>query len=414
MKEIKRQKIEEALLAHIDKKEITLLIGPRQVGKTTLMKKLQAQEQAPTLFFNLDIDQDRVHFKSQQVFLSKIMLELGEKTATVFIDEIQRRENAGLFLKGLYDRDLPYKFVVSGSGSLELKEKVVESLAGRKRVFEIPPISFQEFIQYKTANKYDHQLIEYCRLHENIVYQWLEEYLAYGGYPKVVTTEGADEKISVLQEIYNSYIDRDINNIINIEKPQAFENLLRLLAFNNGYFLNYSTFAKKTGLSIPTVKNYIWYLEKTFIVKLVTPYFSNPAKEIIKSPVLYFNDLGMCSLLRRSFRLDPLSNDAAFAFQNLVFHLLRQNSHPALSEIKCWRTKDQAEVDFVIDKYPTPVPVEVKFSNITKPGVSRSMRNFIRQYQPEKAYIINLSYRFVQKFEQTEMVYLPYYELFTS
>jgi predicted AAA+ superfamily ATPase len=117
MKMIKRF-IEEALQAHLKRKEITLLIGPRQVGKTTLMRSLQQKLEGrggKTLFFNLDIEEDGNLFESQQRFLSAIELEVGKSEAVIFIDEIQRKENAGLFLKGLYDRELPYKFLVSGS-----------------------------------------------------------------------------------------------------------------------------------------------------------------------------------------------------------------------------------------------------------------------------------------------------------
>ena len=120
------RKLEKELVDHLDKKEISLIVGPRQAGKTTLMRWLQRQIKSrggQTLFLNLDVEHHKPYFESQQSLLGKIELELGGTTGIVFIDEIQRKENAGLFLKGLYDLDLPYKFVVSGSGSLELKEK---------------------------------------------------------------------------------------------------------------------------------------------------------------------------------------------------------------------------------------------------------------------------------------------------
>jgi predicted AAA+ superfamily ATPase len=134
-----KRRIFEDLKAHLSQKEITLITGPRQAGKTTLMMLLKEHVEAgekSTLAFNLDIESDRRAFESQESLLRKIQLELGASGGFVFIDEIQRKENAGLFLKGLYDMNLPYKFIVSGSGSLELKEKIHESLAGRKRIFE--------------------------------------------------------------------------------------------------------------------------------------------------------------------------------------------------------------------------------------------------------------------------------------
>ena len=124
------------LVSHLSKKEISLIIGPRQAGKTTLMDLLRERldnQGERTLYLNLDIEWDRPHFDSQSALLRKIELELSKQRGYVFIDEIQRKENAGLFLKGLFDLKLPYKFIVSGSGSLELKEKIHESLVGRQR-----------------------------------------------------------------------------------------------------------------------------------------------------------------------------------------------------------------------------------------------------------------------------------------
>src|SRR3989338_8710725 len=160
---IKRELFGE-LKTHLSQKEITLIVGPRQAGKTTLMKALEAglrQNGEKTLFLSLDIEPDSRFLASQVSLLQKIQLEIGTAKGYVFIDEIQRKENAGLFLKGIYDMDLPYKFFVSGSGSLELKEKIHESLAGRKRIFELGTISFQEFVNFKTEYKYSAKLAEF-------------------------------------------------------------------------------------------------------------------------------------------------------------------------------------------------------------------------------------------------------------
>src|SRR3990167_2573098 len=152
-----KRKIFDELKDHIDKKEITLIVGPRQAGKTTLMLLLKEHLEAQgkkTIFLNLDIESDKQFFTSQDQLLRKITLEIGGGEGYVFIDEIQRKEDAGLFLKGLYDMNLPYKFIVTGSGSLELKEKIHESLVGRKRFFTLDPVSFPEFLNYQTDYKF--------------------------------------------------------------------------------------------------------------------------------------------------------------------------------------------------------------------------------------------------------------------
>ena len=147
-----RRSLLKQLQKHLLSPEITLIVGPRQAGKTTLMEILRddlRKKGAKTLFLNLDFNADLPFFDSQEKLLQRITYEMGQEKGYVFIDEIQRKEDAGLFLKGLYDRKLPYKFIVSGSGSLELKEKIHESLPGRKRLFELSTLSFEEFVNYK-------------------------------------------------------------------------------------------------------------------------------------------------------------------------------------------------------------------------------------------------------------------------
>ncbi|WP_198018170.1 AAA family ATPase [Hippea jasoniae] len=160
---IKRKLIRE-IRDHLNKKEITLIVGARQVGKTTLMLFLEKelkQRGKKTLYLNLDREVDKKYFTSQENLINKIRLEIGNQKGFVFIDEIQRKENAGLFLKGVFDYNLPYKFIISGSGSLELKEKIHESLIGRKRTFELNPVSFEEFINFKTHYRYENNLKDF-------------------------------------------------------------------------------------------------------------------------------------------------------------------------------------------------------------------------------------------------------------
>ena len=138
--EIIKRNLFQKVLSALNSREIILIIGPRQCGKTTLMKLVEEflkSKKERTIFLNLDFEEDKKYFETQKKLIDKLDLEFDHKKAFVFIDEIQRKENAGIFLKGIYDLNLPYKFIISGSGSLELKEKVHESLAGRKLLFEM-------------------------------------------------------------------------------------------------------------------------------------------------------------------------------------------------------------------------------------------------------------------------------------
>ena len=271
----------EPIKAHLNQKEITMIVGPRQAGKTTLMQILKKELDSraeKTLFLNLDIEVDRPFFDSQQALLQKIELEFGKSKGYVFIDEIQRKENAGIFLKGLYDMDLPYKLIVSGSGSVELKEKVHESLAGRKQIFEISTLSFEEFINYKTNYHYTDALTRFFELHPDESTKYLHEYLNFGGYPRVVLAHTAYEKQSIIGEIYQSYLEKDIAFLLNIQKTERLTQLVKILSSQAGNLVNVSELSSTLGLSVQTINDYLWYLEKTFIIHKVTPYFKNIRK----------------------------------------------------------------------------------------------------------------------------------------
>lgn len=336
-------------------------------------------------------------------------MEFGDKSGYVCIDEIQQKENAGRFLKGLYDMELPYKFVVTGSGSLELKEKVGEALTGRKHLLLMDSVNFKEFADYKTDYKYSNKIESYFSLEEEKTQGLLNEYLIFGGYPAIVYSGDIQHKIDVMNEVFTSYISKDISYLLGVRSADKFIKMIKLLAVQSGGILNYAQLASDSGISVDTLKNYLWYAEQTFIISIVKPYFSNPKKELTKSPVVYFNDLGMLNYARGKFsKLDALNG---FVFQNFIFILLRAKYQTPISPVNHWRTKDKAEVDFVIHKPSTTIPVEVKFSHLKKKSISRSFRSYINRYKPEKAIVVNLSLDEQLVLNGTEIEFIPFWKL---
>ena len=408
-----KRKLLKALKDHLSQKEISLIIGPRQAGKTTLMlliKKQLEKKGNPTLFLNLDIEADKRFFASQETLIRKIELELGKKGGFVFIDEIQRKEDAGIFLKGIYDMNLPYKYIVSGSGSVELKRKIHESLLGRKRIFELNPLSFEEFVNFRTQYRYEDKLLDFLSLDPVKTKLLLDDYLLFGGYPRIVLAKNINEKKQEISEIYQSYLEKDIAYLLQVKKTEALTNLVRIIAAKPGSLINYSELSSILGISIQTIKDYLWYLEKTFIMHKVTPYFHNIRKEIRKSPVYYFYDLGL-----RNYATGIFGNlnipEAGFVFQNFVFNLLREKLTLSPAKVNFWRTSDGAEVDFVIDSVRELVPIEAKFAYLKRPAVPRSLRSFILQYRPSKSYIVNIELKENIETGKTKVYFIPFYEL---
>ncbi|MCF6241124.1 MAG: ATP-binding protein [Bacteroidales bacterium] len=395
---------------HLKQKEITIISGLRQTGKSTLLHQLKTKlekENQNTIFLNFDFDGDKKFLQTQEALVNKLKFEFGNEKAYVFIDEIQRRENAGLYLKGIYDLNLPYKFIVSGSGSIELKEKITESLLGRKRVFELLPVNFSEFVDYKTDYKYTNRLSDFFEYEPEKTDLFLIEYLNYGGLPRIVTETSKQEKIQLINEIYNSYIDRDLVSLLNINNPVLFKNIFRMLAAMSGRLLNYSELASDAQTSVQTLKNYLYFAEKTYSLKIINPYFNNLIKEIKKSSSPYFNDIGMMNYAAGKFGNLANEQDLGFVFQNFIFNELR-NKIQGNTEIKFWRTSDKAEVDFIIDKITETIPIEIKFKHLKKDTVPRSLRSYIQKYKPKIALIVNLSFNKEIKIDNTIIRFISY------
>ncbi len=413
MSNIINRTISKDIKAHLSKKEITMIVGARQVGKTTLMTNLynqvlQSGEKA--IFLNLDVEADVRFFTSQAILLDRLRLEFGDKKGYVFIDEIQRKTDAGIFLKGIYDSNTPYKLIVSGSGSLELKEKIHESLAGRKRLFEMSPITFTEFSDFKTDYKYTDRLTDFFHINQELSLRLLKEYLNFGGYPRVILSLEQEEKKKIINEIFRSYAEKDIAYFLKVDRVESFELLLRLMAAQTGQIISYANLCRDSHISFPTLKKYLWYAKKTFTVNLITPYFKNDYKEIVKSPIVYFNDLGLRNSLLGVFG-NLQEKDYSFAFQNFITNILLERNRWSNARIKFWRTTTGREVDFIIDEGAKITPIEVKYSALKSPKIEKSLSVFLNKYDPEEAIVVNLTLNEQKTFGKTKVNFIPFWKL---
>jgi predicted AAA+ superfamily ATPase len=410
---IKREMLEK-VEDHLEKDEISLIVGTRQVGKTTLMQQLKSEleeDDENTLYLSMDIQEDRTHFESQQDLIDRVELEFGDEKGYVFLDEIQRKENAGLFLKGIYDRDLPYKLIGSGSGSLELKENIHESLAGRKRVFELPPVSFKEFVNYATDYEYEDRLEKYFEVRKDEADRLLKKYLNYGGYPRVVTEQKESEKRRIIDEIFSSYLERDVSSFLNVRKVDAYSKLVSVLADQMSDPVSNSKLARDVGVKSTTVRNYLDYLDKTFIVEQTNPFYTNKKKEITKSPIVYFSDPGLRNYSIQRFGHLNTPSEFGELFEGFIHNFLKQETQFTGLDVRYWRTKSQAEVDFVLSAgNKVELPVEVKYKDLDEPKVTKSLRSFIKKYTPEKAVVVNLSLEKTVEIENTQVEFIPYTE----
>lgn len=385
----------------LPEKEIIVLLGARQVGKTTIIfqlinhilteSSLSSKEKNEIHYFNLDFPQDKKIFNDDYVF--KIAAK-NNKKKIIFIDEIQRLINPGLFLKQLYDLNLPIKLIVSGSSALELKSKVSEALTGRKIIFNIIPFNILEIkdsiMQMKEKN-ISNPRFSYKNnksVQEIIFKEAFDIYTEHGGYPAVVLSSDNEKMYLRLKEIFTSYIEKDIKKFLEIKNENAFIRLITLLSASIGSLINMSEISNTLLIHQVTLDNYFYYLEQTFLIDRLRPYFKNIRKEIIKSPKVYFNDLGIRNFAINNFNNLNIREDKGFIFENFVYLILKEKLGSDY-KINFWRTKAGAEVDFIILKDLRPIPIESKAKYFKKPSITQSMRSFINTYKPEIAFVIN-------------------------
>jgi len=405
-----QRKVYFDLKEHLTKPEISLILGPRQAGKTTIMKRLASnleEKGQKTVYFNLDVIEDRQYFRSQNFLWEKIKSSLGVKKGVVFIDEIQRLTNAGLFLKGLYDLSTGIKFIVSGSGSLELKENIIEPMTGRKRIFYCLPISFTEYATYKLATTF-REVSKLLLLNLMETERIVTEYLFWGGYPRVVLADTQDAKWEILKEIFQSYLEKDIQLMLGVEKEASFSDLVKILSGQVGNLLNRKELSRTLGVAEKTIEKYLYFLEKTFVTKRVKPFYRNPRKEITKAPKIYFQDLGFLTLAR-GVKPDLKQIDGG-RFENAC--LLRLTEIPALDEPFFWRSSSGAEVDFVLNAGSEKiVPFEVKLTAEAGFTLGKSLYSFAEKYKTKEIFIWNLKRKEEEVKRKLTVNYLPFHEL---
>ncbi|MFT3742276.1 MAG: ATP-binding protein [Gammaproteobacteria bacterium] len=349
----------------------TILVGPRQAGKTTLGKHLcqqliHQQRYQNLLYLNCDYPEIR-HWLKSSVFLSEAAQAFALKDYILFIDEVQRLENPGLLLKIIADLKLPIKMLASGSSQLEIKSKIQEHLTGRQIESVILPLSSREM---------------------DFTHQW-QTILQYGSYPQVYLHES--RKPILLQELFNSYLQKDIIEFLRVGKPEVILQLLGLLAHSCGQLLNFQQLSVDCRVNVETIRHYLDILEKTYVIKTIKPFVGNKRTELTSNPICYFIDNGFRNQALNNFTPIESRTDGGLLVQNFVFQEIYKYQLQSRKnwQICYWRTKGGAEVDFVIKtSFDTVIPIEVKFRNLAGLTLSRGYRSFLDSYQPAQGFVI--------------------------
>ncbi|MCD4813184.1 ATP-binding protein [bacterium] len=357
------------LLEEIKRPEINILLGPRQVGKTTLLKQLQKYAKShgsQTHFYDLEQPQVLAEFNtSDQLIIEK----LTRSGSILFIDEFHYLENASKLFKAIYDSDQHVKIFCSGSSSLEIHKHLRESLAGRRLLFHIFPLQFSE-------------------IHASRSRTVLDDYLVYGGLPGLTHIETEERKQQLLVELLSSYILKDVKSLVKEENIRVFNHLLYLLAENQGSVISVHSLANQVNMSSKAINRYLDILEGTYVNFRIYSFSRNLGNELKKSCKTYLYDLGIRNAILKDFSSMRGRADKGVLMESLVFLKLQSILSPNM-EIKFWRTKTGDEVDFILLKNRKPYPIEVK-SNCHLPELPKGLKRFLDRYpETEKAFVVN-------------------------
>jgi hypothetical protein len=354
-------------LLHTNKSVV--LYGPRQVGKTTLVKSIVRQLGLKTLSINADEKKYHKVLSSQDL---NTIDRLISGFQLLFIDEAQRIENIGINLKIIIDNHPEMRILATGSSSFDLSNKVSEPLTGRVWTYNLFPISCEELLATETEFEF----------HQN-----LENYLLYGSYPEVFSYQKTSDQIAYLQEIACSYLYKDILEFADIKYADKISKLLKLVALQIGNEVSLSELGNALEISKETVNRYLDLLEKSFVIFRLSGFSRNLRKEVTKMDKIYFYDLGIRNSLAGNFNSLSYRTDTGNLWENflIVDRFKLNHYHQNFASTYFWRTHSGSEIDYVEEWGGTLNAYEFKWTQ----NHSRSKESWLKTYPDSRFSVVN-------------------------
>jgi len=339
--------------------KVGVILGARQVGKTTLAEHVLAGQAA--VFLNFDVEVDKARFQAAAALLPSDGLRSLGNPSVLVIDEAQRLPETSRIIKGWHDARLPAKFLLLGSSSLDLLDQAAESLTGRNRKLVLPPLLFSETLGTQVWANADAAPGHLRQHFAPQLRAWLMQRLSFGSYPEIVTS---DQPTQLLRELSSDYLWKDVLQAGLVKTPDLIKRLLLLLAHQAGSEVSVNELATQLQMARPTVDRYLDLLEQTFVIFRLPSFSTNPRKEIAKSQKVFFWDTGIRNALLNAFSTDEFRPDIGALWENWVIaEVAKRNAllgSPA--ELYFWRTRAQSEVDLVVKQGSGLRAFEIKWS----------------------------------------------------
>lgn len=415
---------ERNVLEVIDKalelEKITFLLGSRQTGKTSLMKLIldRFSKRGYTCFY-IDMDDARnlpvfESIDNLEAFLISRKSDLKKDKILIAVDEFYVSDNVINIFKLIRDHHKNIRIIASGSSAVEVKANVEESLAGRLRIIDVYPLTFEELLFFKKNPYLENLRTGNFEPNDFIILNVekdLKDMMIFGGYPKVTLLASSNDRIEEIYDIYSTYIQKDIRALLKDEDIITFNKLVKLLAAQSGQLLNISVVSNSLTIGRKTLGKYLFILEKTFIIYLLSPYSSNIKKTIVKNPKLYFVDTGMMNMAVETFTALEFRQNKGSIFETFILGEILKYKKKYHS-IFFYRTTAGTEIDFIInDVEQGLIPIEVKYKEFKEPVIPRALIEFCKTENVRRAYILNKSLYHEESKNGTSFIFLPFISL---
>ena len=374
------------LLAEVEKPFVSVLIGPRQVGKTVLLRMLEEKLEAKCTYVDAEDPFDSDLLKDGA---RSLVAHLGEGPQVLLLDEFHRIPDALALFKQLRDSFPLYKVYASGSSSIKIHSHLKQSAVGRVRRTRVFPLSFVEWSQPRLDLELANWAIDKPLAPRTAARcsNLLEEFLVWGGMPELTTTSKELERREILHEIVGLYLEKDVASLLRKDELMKFNEFLRLVAVRCGQQLNKSRFGGRLGISARQVERQLLVMEHTFVLRLTGTDYANPTKRLVKAPKMYLYDNGVRNALVRDFRLRALRPDAGALVESHVLGELEKAIDVSV-DICFHRTADGQEVDFVLERDRLKILVEVK-SGLVRPRIPPAISDLSRREDVVASVVLN-------------------------
>ncbi|MBF0595347.1 MAG: ATP-binding protein [Candidatus Omnitrophica bacterium] len=399
------QKIEK----DFGRKETRVVVGPRQVGKTTILRGIAKHCEAqkiPHVYFNLEVPGHAEHFARP---MKAVLEDLTAKGQVVFIDEFHYLPNATKLFKAIFDEYPQVRVYASGSSAIEMHKHLKESLAGRRLLYRVFPLSFEEWLPSRSRVTLPDSLKTAVsgRTHQALR-GLLNDFVIFGGMPGLIHEKTADDRKRLLLDLVETYMQKDIKALLREEDILSFNRLLSLLAAQEGGILSEMGLSQTLNYSLRQVRKDIAILQQMFLLTVLKPFFNNRGRELKQTNKTYYFDTGIRNAVLRDFRALDDRDDKGELLEAFVLTEIQKNLGVG-QDIYYWRTRRKEEVDFILLQDRKPIPIEVK-SRLTDTTVPAGLKAFFQQYSTCRLAVVLNNDIFRQiDFNGRKVVFAPHY-----